>query len=65
MEGRFEAEDLSFHCDVRAAYLLLAQGARERICVIDASGTPEQVFARIEPELAAWFGLSGNLQELG
>lgn len=58
-EGRFEAEDLSFHSDVRAAYLALATLAPERICVVDASGTPEQVFARIEPLLKAWFGAAG------
>jgi dTMP kinase len=55
-EGRFEAEDLSFHRNVRAAYLSLAQGAPQRFCVIDASGTPDQVFTRIKPWLAAWFG---------
>jgi dTMP kinase len=55
-EGRFEAEDLSFHDAVRAAYLSLAKSAPGRIRVIDASGTPDEVFARIEPLLAAWFG---------
>ncbi len=55
-EGRFEAEALSFHRDVREAYLALAKAAPGRICVIDAAGTPAEVFARIEPLLAAWFG---------
>jgi dTMP kinase len=59
-EGRFEAEDLSFHRDVREAYLALARSAHDRICVVDASGTPDDVFARIEPNLAAWFGLAAS-----
>jgi dTMP kinase len=59
-EGRFEAEDISFHRDVREAYLALARSAPDRICVVDASGTPDDVFARIEPNLAAWFGLAAS-----
>lgn len=55
-EGRFEDEDLSFHRDVRAAYLALAKSSMGRICVIDAAGTPDEVFARIEPLLESWFG---------
>jgi dTMP kinase len=54
-EGRFEAEDLPFHRDVRAAYLKLAKSQPERVFVVDASGTPDQVFARIEPLLINWF----------
>lgn len=55
-EGRFEAEEMSFHREVRAGYLELAQSAPGRICVVDASGTPDEVFARIEPLLESWFG---------
>jgi dTMP kinase len=58
IEGRFEAEDLSFHRDVRAAYLALARSAPDRISVVDASGTPDQVFQRVELLLAAWFSLA-------
>jgi dTMP kinase len=58
-EGRFEAEDLSFHREVRKAYLALAQAAPDRISVVDASGTPDQVFRRIEPLLVSWFGRHG------
>lgn len=53
-EGRFEAEDLSFHQRVRAAYLDLARKFPERIRVIDAAGTPDVVFARIVPLLDQW-----------
>jgi dTMP kinase len=57
-EGRFEAEDLSFHNDVRHAYLALAKAEPGRICIVDAAGTAAEVFGRIEPLLAGWFGFS-------
>jgi dTMP kinase len=53
-EGRFEAEDLPFHRSVRAAYLDLARRFPVRIRVVDALGTPDQVFARIAPLLDRW-----------
>ncbi len=54
-EGRFEAEDLAFHREVRKAYLDLARRFPGRIHVIDASGSPEAVFARIRVLLDEWF----------
>jgi len=53
-EGRFEAEALSFHHRVRRAYLDLAVRYPERIRVVDASGTPDDVFSRISPLLDSW-----------
>jgi dTMP kinase len=53
-EGRFEAEDLPFHRSVRAAYLDLARRFPGRIRVVDALGTPGEVFARIVPLLDRW-----------
>ncbi len=53
-EGRFEAEDLAFHRRVRKAYLELADRFRERIHVVPASGTPDEVFARIARLLDDW-----------
>ncbi len=53
-EGRFEEEDLSFHREVRNAYLRLAAGSSGRIKVISALGTPDEVFARIVPLLDQW-----------
>ncbi len=50
-EGRFEAEDLSFHRSVRDAYLDLARRFPGRIRIVDATGTPDEVFARILPLL--------------
>ena len=53
-EGRFEAEDLSFHKRVREAYLEIAAGSPGRIHVVEAIGTPDQVFSRIVPLLDEW-----------
>ena len=53
-EGRFEAEDLAFHRRVREAYLDLAARFPSRIRIVDASGSPEEVFARIVPLLESW-----------
>lgn len=52
-EGRFESLDLGFHERIRAAFL--AQAARDpgRHAVIDASGTPEEVQARVLAALSA------------
>jgi dTMP kinase len=53
-EGRFEAEDLEFHRKVRQAYLELADRAPQRINVVAASGTPDEVFTRIARLLDTW-----------
>ncbi len=53
-EGRFEAEELSFHGRVRAAYLDLARRIPDRIAVVSATGSPDDVFARIAPLLDRW-----------
>lgn len=53
-EGRFEAEDLEFHKKVREAYLELAAQAPHRIHLVPASGTPDDVSARIFPLLDRW-----------
>lgn len=51
-EGRFEAESLAFHNKIRAGYQAWAARHPKRIRLIDASGSPDEVFARIEPLLA-------------
>ena len=53
-EGRFEAEDLEFHRKVREAYLTLAAKSLQRISVVPASGTPDEVSARIACLLDQW-----------
>jgi len=45
--GRFEAEDLDFHRRVREGYQLLAQREPDRVLLVDASGTPEEVFEKL------------------
>ncbi len=45
--GRFEAEDLDFHRRVREGYQLLVQREPERVLLVDASGTPEEVFEQL------------------
>jgi dTMP kinase len=58
-EGRFEAEDLSFHREVRKAYLELARQYPQRIHRIDASGSPDAVCSRIQALLDEWFSPAG------
>jgi dTMP kinase len=53
-EGRFEAEDLDFHRKVRAAYLELAAKWPQRISIVPASKTPDEVSTRINRLLDAW-----------
>ena len=51
---RFEEEDIKFFEDVRRGYLLRAENEPERIKIIDASGTIEQVQARIKTVLETY-----------
>jgi len=53
-EGRFEAEDMAFHRRVREAYLELAARSPQRIHIVRASGTPDDVFSRIARLLEEW-----------
>ena len=53
-EGRFEAEDLSFHRRVREAYLELLKKFPQRIFLVSASGTPDEVFSRVHDLLDRW-----------
>ena len=46
-EGRFEAEDLDFYRRIRDGYLELAVRSPERIHVVDAEGSVEEVENRI------------------
>ncbi len=50
-EGRFEAEDLSFHTRIREGYLTWAALNRERFVVVDAAGSREKTFAAIRKVL--------------
>jgi dTMP kinase len=45
-EGRFETEDLRFFRRVREGYLAMAKAEPQRYRIIDANGTPDEVFQR-------------------
>jgi len=47
--GRFEAEDLAFHQQVREGYQILARQEPERVVIIDGRGSPDEVFQRVWP----------------
>ena len=47
-ELRFEAEDLRFYRRVREGYLALAAAEPRRFLVVDALGSEDEVFARVE-----------------
>ncbi len=50
-ELRFEAEDLRFYRRIREGYLALAVAEPKRFAVIDAHGSEDEVFARVEAVL--------------
>ena len=50
-ELRFEAEDLRFYRRVREGYLALAVAEPGRFAVLDAHGSEDEVFARLEAVL--------------
>jgi dTMP kinase len=50
-ESRLDDEPAVFHRRVREGFLELARREPDRVRVIDASGRPEKVFARIGPTL--------------
>lgn len=52
-ESRLEGEDLKFHRRVREGYLAIAESEPERCAVIDASGSPEEVFERLTATIVA------------
>jgi len=47
--GRFEAEDLTFHEEVREGYRILAEREPDRVVIIDGKGSPEEVAQRVWP----------------
>lgn len=46
-ESRLEGEDVRFHRRVREGYLALAEAEPERYAVVDASGSADEVLARL------------------
>ena len=50
-DDRLEQEDIAFYKRVRAAYQTLAEDDPKRVCLIDGTGTPEQVQKAIRADL--------------
>lgn len=59
-EDRLEAEGLAFQRRVRAAYLRLSTEEPERVHVVDAAGSFDEVVARIDAELAGVLPATGE-----
>jgi len=51
---RLESESMEFHRRVREGYLLIAAGEPERVKVVDASGTIDDISLRIEQLVETW-----------
>lgn len=65
---RLERESIDFHERVRTEYLRLADQDPTRIVVIDAVGTPDEVFSEIRGVLEERFGdfsVASNVTEVG
>ena len=59
-EGRFETLDLDFHRRIRQSFLDQAARNPARHIVVDASGTPDDVRARLVSTLDQWVHLHGG-----
>ena len=57
-KDRIEAESLAFHQKIREAYLAIAKKEPKRFHVLDASKSPDEVFAQALPFLAIFFNAS-------
>ncbi|MDB5590527.1 dTMP kinase [Enterovirga sp.] len=62
---RFEAEDPAFHAAIRHGFLRIAACEPDRCRVVDATGTPEEVEARIWAEVAPKLAQWGRLAHAG
>lgn len=60
-EGRFEQESLAFHNKVRQGYLDLARQEPQRIKVVDANGTLDEVCHRIWLTTSSALNLPGGM----
>jgi dTMP kinase len=54
-EGRFERETLEFHQRIRAGYLALAEAEPQRVKIVDASASPENVSQQVTKIIATYF----------
>lgn len=51
---RLDDEPLAFHQEIRQAFLRLAEAVPNRMKVVDASGSEDQVFERVHALIEAW-----------
>lgn len=58
---RLESEDLAFHGRVREGFLAIAASEPARVAVVDASGSPEEVFEALWAEAAPRLRSAGVL----
>ena len=58
---RLEAEGIAFQERIRAAYLTLAEREPRRVKVVDATGAPDEVFARVAMVLSGVEDVAGVL----
>ncbi|MCZ7583312.1 MAG: hypothetical protein M5R36_08260 [Deltaproteobacteria bacterium] len=49
-----------FQARVREGYLAIAKREPERVKLIDANGSPDEVFARVRPIVAAALGIDND-----
>ncbi len=56
-EDRFEKEHLDFHQRVREGYLAIARNHTDRVLILDAAGSEDEVFNRIISKLGEFLGI--------
>lgn len=61
-EARFEAKGISYHNQVREGYLRIAGQEAERFDIIDATQTPDEIFAYMQGAVAALLDEHGITQ---
>jgi dTMP kinase len=59
-EERFEAEVLAFHERVREGYRAIAGREPDRVRIVDAAGSPDQVAERVWAQVEELFGVKGE-----
>ena len=64
-EARFESKGLDFHRRLRAGFLAIAAAEPDRCRIVDASGDPDVVEARVLAAAGPVLGLGKDLGDLG
>ncbi len=62
---RMEGQGDAFNARVRQGFLWLAEHEPERVRLVDADGTPEQVWGRVRAELSDLVDLGGDAEAAG